>query len=77
MTSFSGEVKKPRAWEDPVLSKAESVIWAGENQVLLRWLQNDNQKFSDRSNVSTVVYSLYSLAEQRALWDFRLPTGVA
>lgn len=69
--------KKARAWDDSVLSKADSVTWAGDGQVLLRWMQNDTQRFSDKSNVSPTVYSLYSLTEKRALWDYRMPAGIA
>lgn len=73
----SADGKKARAWDDSVLSKADSVMWAGDGQVLLRWMQNDTQRFSDKSNVSPTVYSLYSLTEKRALWDYRMPTGIA
>ncbi len=67
---------KKRIREEQVLNRADSASWVGENEVLLRWQRNDSDRFAQNANISSVVYSLFSLTEGRVLWDYRLPTGI-
>ena len=71
---FNGTSSK-RQLEDVALPMTDSVMWTGDNQLLLRWMRNDRDRFSEGAEVSQIVYSLFNLENSRMLWDYRVPTG--
>lgn len=63
--------------QDISIPNAESLAWCNQDQILVKWNRKDASRFADPRTVSSKVYSLVSIVDERILWDYRMPNGAA